>query len=285
MMEEDGEEEAFAVKEPIITKFELELNGSDGKETADLITMDKKKREHQLTPMTELLQLHHKFNHISMNRLRCMAKCGTLPRRLAECNIPVCSACMYAKATRQPWRSNTTKEQEEEIKPPSKPGDVVSVDQLRSPTPGLVAQITGNLTTKRYNYATVFVDQCSRLGYVYVQKTQSAEEALEAKEAFERYASSRGVHVKAYHADNGVFQANAWYEACRKNGQSTTFAGVNEHHMNGIAERRIKELQEMTRASLAHDNYRWSDAINANLWPYAMRLANEAFNAMPMKSN
>jgi predicted ATPase with chaperone activity len=54
--------------------------------------------------------------------------------------------------------------------------------------------------------------------------------------------------------------------------------------MNGIAERRIKELQEMTRASLAHANYRWSEALTANLWPYAMRLANEAFNATPLKS-
>jgi hypothetical protein len=44
MMEEDGEEEAFAVKEPIITKFELELNGSDGKDPADLITNHKRQR-------------------------------------------------------------------------------------------------------------------------------------------------------------------------------------------------------------------------------------------------
>jgi hypothetical protein len=283
MIEEEEDEEAVVVREPIITEFDL--NGPDGKDLADIITIDERKREHQVTPMTELLQLHHKFNHISMSRLRRMAKCGALPRRLAECDIPVCTACMYAKAARRPWRSKSTKEQEEEIKPPTKPGEVVSVDQLRSPTPGLVAQMTGNLTTKRYNYATVFVDQYSRLGYVYVQKTQSAEETLEAKEAFERYASSRGVNVKAYHADNGVFRANAWYEACRKNSQSTTFAGVNAHHMNGIAERRIKELQEMTRASLAHANYRWSDAITANLWPYAMRLANEAFNATPVKSN
>jgi transposase InsO family protein len=260
------DEEAFAVKEPIITKFDL--NGPDGKDLADLITIDERKREHQVTPMTELLPLHHKFNHISMKRMRHMAKCGALPRQLAECDIPVCSACMYTKATRQPWRSKSTKEQEEDIKPPTKPGDVVSVDQLRSPTPGLVAQMT-----KRYNYATVFVDQYSRLGYVYVQKTQSAEETLEAKEAFERYASLQDVHVKAYHADNGVFRANAWYEACWKNGQSTSFARVNAHHMNGIAERRIKELQEMTRASLAHANYRWSGAIKANLWPYTMRLA------------
>jgi hypothetical protein len=102
--------------------------------------------------MTEFLQLHHKFNHISVNRLRRMAKCKALPRQLSGCEIPVCSPCMYAKATHRPWRSKTTKEQEEEVKPPTKPGEIVSVDQLRSPAPGLVTQMTGNLTTKIYNY-------------------------------------------------------------------------------------------------------------------------------------
>ena len=69
--------------------------------------------------------------------------------------------------------------------------------------------MTGKLTTKRYKYATVFVDQASRLGYVYLQKTASAEETLLAKYAFERYAADRGVTIRAYHADNGVFRAHA----------------------------------------------------------------------------
>jgi hypothetical protein len=38
-----------------------------------------------------------------------------------------------------------------------RPGQVVSVDQLVSPTPGLIAQTTGFLTTKRYKYATVLL--------------------------------------------------------------------------------------------------------------------------------
>jgi hypothetical protein len=77
-----------------------------------------------------------------------------------------------------------------------------------SPTPGLIAQMTGFLTTKRYKYATVYVDQFSRLGYVYLQKEATAEETLQGKEAFERYANDRGVHVQAYLADNGIFTAN-----------------------------------------------------------------------------
>eukprot|EP00978_Attheya_sp_CCMP212_P038549 scaffold192055_cov31-Attheya_sp.AAC.2 len=94
---------------------------------------------------------------------------------------------------------------------------MVSVDQLVSLTPGLITQMTGILTTKRYKYATVYVDQYSRLSYVYLQKMASAAaETLEGKRAFERYAESCGVSIEAYHADNGVFQANDWWEHITK---------------------------------------------------------------------
>lgn len=41
--------------------------------------------------------------------------------------------------------------------------------------------MTGFLTTKRYRYATVYVDQYSRMGFVYLQKTASAEETVEGQ--------------------------------------------------------------------------------------------------------
>ena len=72
----------------------------------------------------------------------------------------------------------------------------------------------------------------------------------EAKRAFEKYASNRGVTARAYHADNGIFKATKWMEECYQQKQNLTFAGVNAHHQNGIAERRIRELQETTRAML-----------------------------------
>ena len=81
------------------------------------------------------------------------------------------------------------------------------MDQLVSPTPGLIAQITGFITKKRYRYATVYVDQATGLDYVYLQKEASVEEPLASKTAFERFANNRGVAVKAYHADNGIFKA------------------------------------------------------------------------------
>jgi hypothetical protein len=227
------------------------------------------------------LTIHHQFGHISMRKIQEMARQGIVPRRLAKCRIPTCSACLYSKATKRPWRGKPRTRGDNDETQPTKPGEKVSVDQLVSPTPGLIAQMTGFLTTKRYRYATVYVDQFSRLGFIYLQKTASAEETVEGKKAFEAYASRQGVKIQNYHADNGIFKAYKWLDACKTDGQGMTFAAVNAHHQNGIAERRIRELQELARAMMTHANARWPDTITPNLWPYAVRNANDALNHTP----
>ena len=61
---------------------------------------------------------------------------------------------------------------------------------MGSPIPGLISQKVGFLTKQWYKYATVFVDQASQMGFVYLQKTCSAEETIEAKRPFEQYAEN-----------------------------------------------------------------------------------------------
>ena len=73
--------------------------------------------------------------------------------------------------------------------------------------PGFISQITRFLTTKQYQYYTVYMDQVSILSYVYLQKTASEEETLEGKDALERYAPDIGVTIKTYHADNIFFSS------------------------------------------------------------------------------
>ena len=204
------------------------------------IIIDEEDRQ-KSTPEAELLMAHHRFQHISFSKLQEMALQGILPRKLSHCKIPSCSACLYGKATKRAWRSKLGKQRAE--KKTLKPGEVISVDQMVSPIPGLIEQMVGFLTKQCYKYATVFVDQASRMGFVYLQKTCSAEETIEAKRAFEQYAENRGVRVQAYHADNSIFKAKKCVEECRKRKKDLTFAGVDAHHQNGIAERRICELQ------------------------------------------
>jgi hypothetical protein len=154
----------------------------------------------------EFLRYHHKYNHISPRRIQAMALAGTIPKRLAHCPVPICTACLYGNATRKPWRSRHPIDWKQAPRA-SRPGQVVSVDQMKSPTPGLVAQMTGSLTKARYETATIFVDHATDLSYVHLQKSASAVDTVEAKEAFERYARQHGVAISHYHCDNGVFTA------------------------------------------------------------------------------
>ena len=123
------------------------------------------------------------------------------------------------------------------------------------------------------------------MGFVYLQKTCSAEETIEAKRAFEQYAENQGVRVEVYHADNQIFKAKKWIKECRQRKQDLTFAGVNVHHQNSITEQRIRELQETTRAILIHASKRWPGVVTIHHWPYAMRMANQAYSTSPLTSH
>ena len=48
----------------------------------------------------ELLQLHHRMGHTPNSKLQEMARQGIIPSRYANCKVPICSACQYAKQTR-----------------------------------------------------------------------------------------------------------------------------------------------------------------------------------------
>jgi hypothetical protein len=133
-----------------------------------------------------------------------MAQQGSIPPRLGKCTIPPCATCLFGKAHKQPKQSKAKKSltDPEEVKAP---GDLVSIDVLVSSMPGLIAQMAGFLTCKQYQYACVFVDHYSDFGYVYIMKEQTAEEALEAKQAFKAWSEPHGIEVKCYHTDNRVF--------------------------------------------------------------------------------
>ena len=192
----------------------------------------------------------------------------------------MCSACMYGKATRKARRRHTKDNTDEDGKP-KQPGELVSVDHIISPTPGFIAHMCGILTTKRYMCATVYVGQASKLGFVWIQKTAAAKDTVEGKKAFKKYARDRGVQIQYYQTDNRIFKSKAWVLDFQISTQRIPYAGVGSHHQNGVAEQRIRVLQDLTRTQLINDNQRWPAAINAHLWTYAIRLACAAWNKIP----
>jgi len=60
-----------------------------------------------------------------------MVKRGDLPKSLLDCQVPVCAACEYGKATKRPWRTRAPLNKKV-IPPITGPGAVVGVDQLIS---------------------------------------------------------------------------------------------------------------------------------------------------------
>ena len=89
------------------------------------------------------------------------------------------------------------------------PGQVVSVDQLVSPTPGFVPTHRGTPTTKCYIGATVFVDHFYNFTYAHLMTEMNTEATVEAKLAFEQVCNAHGVRVTHYHAENGLFDTKA----------------------------------------------------------------------------
>ena len=61
--------------------------------------------EHYLTPTSELLRIHQKLNHLPFKTIQLMAANGYYEKRLVDCRVPQCSACLYGKSARRPWRT------------------------------------------------------------------------------------------------------------------------------------------------------------------------------------
>ena len=103
---------------------------------------------------------------------------GIMNGKFKHLHFPICYACMYVRLTKRKRRDKGKHTPHDVV---TSPGQMVSVDQLISPSPGLIAQMTGTLTTKCYKCAIVYVDQYSKLGYIHFQKSTSGDDTVERK--------------------------------------------------------------------------------------------------------
>jgi hypothetical protein len=131
----------------------------------------------------QLATYHEQLGHVSFSRLQLMAKAGLIPKDLASIKPPVCPGCTYGKAHRKPWRYKGSKNRRT-IRVATPPGQVVSVDQLVSPTEGFVLTHRGTPTTLQYQGATIFVDHFSDFTYIHLMTKLDGKGTVEAKQAF-----------------------------------------------------------------------------------------------------
>jgi hypothetical protein len=172
-----------------------------------------------------LMGYHMRFGCIPFDRLQQAARQGILTRRIANCPPPKCPGCLFAKAEHRLWESRAQAGKIE--KTATKPGHMVSVDQLISKTPGLLAQSTRTLTNGQHTVATTFVDHASGLDFPYPQESTSAKHTLEAKAAFEGFPDGHHVKIQHYHCNNRIFPSKKFRAAVKKANQTITFCGVN----------------------------------------------------------
>ena len=124
-------------------RFDMDTPNLPG--TAPVVIQDDEEDRQTTNVAAEFLKFHLKFNHCSPRKIHVMAEQGILPTQLVTCAIPVCSACQFGKASKRPWRQKTRRNRAE-VKRAQDPDDVISMDQMISRTPGLIAQMAGFLT-------------------------------------------------------------------------------------------------------------------------------------------
>ncbi|KAL7477391.1 hypothetical protein ACHAW6_003196, partial [Cyclotella cf. meneghiniana] len=138
----------------------------------------------------ELARWHFRLGHLPYDKLRELAKRGEIPKKLKDAIPPKCAGCLFGAMTKVPWR--TKGQNQSNVFVATYPGQCTSVDQFQSSQAGFVAQLKGKLTTRRYYYGTVFVDHFSRLHYMHFMTVQTSAKTLQAKQAYEKFASERG---------------------------------------------------------------------------------------------
>jgi hypothetical protein len=148
------------------------------------------------------MRWHYRLGHLSFQKLKQLALNGEIPKKLLKLKPPKCAGCLFGAMTKLPWRGKELA-LSHEIFVATKPGEIVSVDQMESTEVGFFAQLKGSLTKKRYRYYTVFVDHFSQLRFVRLLIDNSAAETMLAKQAFEKFAAEHGVRILHYHCDNG----------------------------------------------------------------------------------
>jgi len=102
-----------------------------------------------------------------------------------------------------------------------------------------------------------------------------------SKSQFEHEAAHCGVNVDHSHTDNGIFTKSQFCSAPLSVNQGHTILGVGTHHQNGLVERAIKTIQDMTHAMMLHLSIHWPDEYDIQLWPFAMDYAVWLYNHTP----
>ena len=150
---------------------------------------------------------------------------------------------------------------------------------------GLIPQMVGFLTSKKFHYTSFFVDDASNFAFVHHQESTLPDDTILAKRAYEAKLRKYGKEVRHYHADNGTYTVAQYKAEIEDKKESLTFCRVGSHYENSRAENYIKIVCELARSMLIHIIHRWPEVITQALCPYAILLAVDIRNKLKLNSN
>ena len=93
------------------------------------VLIEEEPSEPEITSTAELLRLHQRLNHLPFRSIQLMAANGHYSKRLVDCCVRKCSACLFGKSTRRPWSNKA--QPTDASKLCTFPGQCISVDQDR----------------------------------------------------------------------------------------------------------------------------------------------------------
>ena len=106
------------------------------------------------------------------------------------------------------------------------------------------------------------------------------EQTLAGKPAFERLASTFGIKIKIYHADNGNIYEQPFRSAIEDANQTITFFWVGSHHQNASVERKKQTLTLGARTMILHAKMYWPEKITTMLCNYVLKFFVEQLNVL-----
>ncbi|CAJ1949055.1 unnamed protein product [Cylindrotheca closterium] len=247
----------------------------------------------------EWLKWHQRLGHRSFALIRYIMGAGTLAKsqraralhtqvsKRVEC--PKCAACCYAKAKRRsPPKLRRSQGHIKDIPSTLRdntlyPGQEVSVDHLVSSVPGRTYEGFGKgHKSTMFKGSALFVDNATGYTYTHHQRSLNTHDTLRGKEAFEANCRDLGVVVQRYRSDNAaVFHSHEYKLHLESFSQTQKYAGVGQHHANGIVEKSIQDIQSTARTMLVHLAIHWPEQADLALWPMAIDHAVFLHNHLP----
>jgi len=106
----------------------------------------------------QLLYKHQQLGHLNMTRIQELARqglLGTSNKRLANCDPPLCKACLHGKQHKRPVPLAS---QHPIDASDLCPGDCVSIDQLESTHPGKIPVYKGTPIKSAYHAGTLLTE-------------------------------------------------------------------------------------------------------------------------------